>query len=301
LGTFGQFIYDLMGIWYLRKSKPDVVLQMGYTSSGVWQWLIPARVPVATNMDGLEWRRTKYSKMVQLFLKWSERRVIRRAEQIIGDNPAICEYIDKKYDRGSSIFIPYGSAVIETQDDESILSDLQLKKDEYFLIIARIEPENHIREILLGIRQSDLNKKAVIVGNENAYAAKLKKEFRGHEYLFLHNLYDKNVLNVLRKNCLRYFHGHSVGGTNPSLLEAMAQKCLIYAHDNPFNKAVLHDNARYFSSSRDISNLLNHRLPPSDLAIWKKANLDAVLTKYDWDSVTDQYELVLEQAVRMKT
>ena len=173
IGTVGQFIYDLNCILDSRKRDFDVILQLGYTSSSIWNWLLPRRPKIVTNMDGLEWKRSKYSKLVQKFLLFAERLAVKSSDYLISDSTGIQSYLQDKYSVESK-YIPYGANLVSNTDD-SFLTNLNLEKGSYNILIARMEPENSIETILEGFLNSDTNRKFLVVGNtENRYGKILK-------------------------------------------------------------------------------------------------------------------------------
>src|SRR3982751_2768943 len=148
IGVAGQFIYDLNCILDARKRNYDIILMLGYTSSSVWKFLYPANAIVITNMDGLEWQRTKYSKPVRKFLKYAEKLAVLSSRFHVADSPVIKQYLDNTYGIKSK-YIGYG-ACLEPVADESLLLEYGLRKHQYFLLMARMEPENNIEMILDG-------------------------------------------------------------------------------------------------------------------------------------------------------
>jgi len=293
LGTSAQFIYDLLSILDSHKRNYDVILQLGYTSSGVWQAFLPRKSKIVTNMDGLEWKRAKYTKTVQYFLKLSEHWSARRADQLIADSLGIQDYLSQRFGAGA-VYIPYGADVPESPES-SLLEKYSVVPSQYQLILARMEPENNIEMILEGISNSNYPYPTLVVGNRfNEFSKRIEQRFKDSKIRFLNGIYSAEETDALRFYSRRYFHGHSVGGTNPSLLQAMACGCLIYAHDNVFNRSVLNDNARFFSSPADVSRQIDDPIPSQEAALWKKANLDEIRDKYNWDVVTDQYEMVFQ-------
>lgn len=293
-GTVGQFIYDFNQIVDTHWRKFDVILQLGYTSSGIWQWLLPRSARIVTNMDGLEWKRSKYSAFTRRFLKRSERWTARHAHLMVADNPEIENYLHSKYG-GQAVYIPYGAEVLK-EPDESVLEPYHIRPGEYNLIIARMEPENHIAEVLEGVISSHSEKLMLVMGNlQTKYGQSLQERFKDSRIRFLHAEYNKSIVNNLRHFSHLYFHGHSVGGTNPSLLEAMACGALIAAHRNPFNEAVLGENAFFFSSPQEVTNLLD-TVTPSDLTqTMIRRNTNAIREQYNWKSIAEQYELIFSQ------
>jgi glycosyltransferase involved in cell wall biosynthesis len=289
-GTAGQFIYDLNCLRHARKRGYDVILLMGYTSSSVWGKWYPKKSVTISNMDGLEWKRSKYRKPVRAYLRYAEKLAVKYSDYYVADSPAIKTYLDEKY-KINSHYIPYG-AFINEQPAESLLTEFSLQRDNYFLVVARLEPENNIETILDGFACSDTGKTLVVIGNTaNKYGKKMLRKFNGHSNIrFIGSVFDQTKLDSLRSYCSLYFHGHSVGGTNPSLLEAMACRALIVAHDNPFNNAVLGNDAFYFSNAEDIANIINTNLQMAAIEGIKKQNLQKIREQYNWESVIDEYE-----------
>jgi len=290
LGTAGQFLYDLNCILDIRKRKVDIILQLGYTSSSVWGWLLPKKTVVSTNMDGLEWKRTKYSKKVRKFLLYAESLGIKYSDHLISDSIGIQDYIKDKYKKGS-VFIPYGAHLFDDADFAT-LSDFGVTEYNYDMLIARLEPENSIEIILDGVAMSKSSKPFLVVGKHlTKYGEYLKDKYKAVSNIrFVGGVYDINKLNNLRHYSNIYFHGHTVGGTNPSLLEAMASNSLICANDNPFNRYILNEDAIYFKTSEDVAKHLatiDHTTIMSQKMI--NANRDKITNVYAWDIIIDQY------------
>lgn len=290
LGTAGQFVYDLNCILDLRKRKVDVILQLGYTSSSIWGWLLPKSTVVTTNMDGLEWKRTKYSSRVRKFLLYAESLGIKYSDHLISDSVGIQDYITDKYKK-KSVFIPYGAHLFNDANSSS-LSELELVAYDYNMLIARLEPENSIEIILDGVALANNDKPFLVVGKHlTKYGEYLKDKYKAVPSIrFIGGIYDINKLNNLRYYSNIYFHGHTVGGTNPSLLEAMASNSLICANDNPFNRYILNDDAIYFKTAEDVSKHLTD--VDHSNAIYQnmiQVNRDKVTNVYAWDIIIDQY------------
>ena len=232
VGTVGQFIYDLNCILDTRKKDLDVILQLGYTSSSIWSFVFPKKPLIITNMDGLEWKRSKYNFLVKQFLKFAERLAAKYSDFLVADSEGIKKYIDKKYQKDSK-FIAYGCEVV-SDVDESILKKYHVEKYGYNMLIARMEPENNVETILDGVVLSDSKTPFLVIGDYtiNNFGQRIKEKFSNNsQIIFLGSIYNNYELNVLRFFCNFYFHGHSVGGTNPSLLEAMGSSNFIIAHN----------------------------------------------------------------------
>lgn len=289
-GTAGQFVYDLNCILHTRKESFDIILQLGYTSSTVWGWLLPRKKSiVTTNMDGLEWKRTKYSKPVRNFLKWAEYLGTVYSDHWIADSLGIQDYLSKKY-KIPSTYIPYGAFPFE-EPVNACLSNYQLDEYGYNMLIARLEPENNVDTILEGVSRATGKTPFLVVGKHaTKYGEYLKSKYAAFGHIrFVGGIYDINVLNNLRYYSNLYFHGHSVGGTNPSLLEAMASQALICANQNEFNSTILEKDALYFSSSDDVKKCLDtvSKHQHSDMV---SNNLYKIRHVYEWNKIIDQYE-----------
>jgi glycosyltransferase involved in cell wall biosynthesis len=289
-GTAGQFIYDLNCLRHAQKRNYDALLLLGYTSSSIWGRFYPKKTIIISNMDGLEWKRCKYSVAVRRYLRYAEKLAVKYSNYFVADSPVIKKYLKDKYDI-ESCYIPYG-ANTSSVVNEDVLKDYGVTAGNYHLLIARIEPENNITTILEGFVLSKSQEHFVVVGNTgNKYGRKIKEQFgKDLKIHFVGPIFNQEHLQSLRKYCKLYFHGHSVGGTNPSLLEAMASEAVIAAHNNDFNKAILGDDTFYFSSTAEVKNILQ-TLPDQTITDQiKKANLEKVKEFYTWEKIINQYE-----------
>ncbi len=293
-GTFGQFIYDYNCIMDSRKREFDIILQLGYTSNSVWFFLLPKKPIIITNMDGLEWKRTKYSKPVQQFLKFAERLAAVSSDFLVSDSLGIKKFILEKYNKQSK-YIAYGAHPFENPN-EAILKEYNVNKDNYNMIMARFEPENNLDMVLQGVALNEDKTPILVIGkHETKYGEYLKNKFKNHENIrFLGGIYNLEHLDNLRYFSNLYFHGHSVGGTNPSLLEAMASRALIAAHNNDFNKGILKENAYYFSNALEVKNILNKNKKNDNLQFIQN-NFDAIVNDFNWNKINGEYLQLFEQ------
>ncbi len=309
-GQAGQFIYDLNCINYSRRRNFDIILQLGYTSSSVWHFRLPSAAIIITNMDGLEWKRSKYSPLTRRFLKHTEKLAVKNSHHLIADNPKIKEYLEKTYNVQAS-YIPYGADIPNTEKNPSKTGEtidvqlngkrIKLKNKEYFLVIARLQADNHIEEIIEGVLQSESKLPLLVVGNDSTrYGRYLKKKYSSAKIVFCGSIFEKGVLVKLRHASRLYFHGHSVGGTNPSLLEAMAASTNICAHDNPFNRAVLQNDASYFNSAADIAGIINNSTENENNEKHIEANLIKIKEQYEWDIIFNKYEALFQELTLAK-
>jgi glycosyltransferase involved in cell wall biosynthesis len=241
-------------------------------------------------MDGLEWNRSKYSKNVQRFLKHAEKLAVKYSRFYISDSLVIKSYLGEKY-KIESKYIPYGADLFSDEEREQVESSEALKED-YFLLMARMEPENNIETILAGFNDSHSKKKFMVLGHtDNRFGKFITHKFKNDSRIeFKGGIYDTAKVRSLQNNSYLYFHGHSVGGTNPSLLEAMASEALIAAHNNPFNKSVLNTDAFYFSNANEVRDLVEtvQRKEPEKTMV--NNNLHKIKYQFNWEKIVNQYE-----------
>ena len=296
--SIGSFFYDFSSLRdALKREKFDIIYEAGYTSivpAYIWFNVKKIKYPLfATNMDGLEYKRTKFNKWVQKFLFWEERTTVKHSHFLIADNLGIQDYYKEKYGKESK-YLPYG-ANIYNDYDVSLLEEYNLVADSYYLVIARLEPENNIEMVIQGYIESGRHdKELIIVGKTNTPHGKaLVKKYDSYTSIrFVGGIYDFKKINSIRYFSSAYFHGHSVGGTNPSLLEAMASSCFIIANDNIFNRAVLKKNALYFKNKENVSSFFNNISDylRDDKICFIDENLKCIRTEYSWEKLIDDHE-----------
>ena len=296
-GTFGQFIYDYNCIMDARKQNFDILLQLGYTSNSIWFFLLPKNLIIITNMDGVEWKRSKYSRPVQQFLKFAERLAASSSDFLVSDSIGIQKFLKKRYKKEST-YIAYGAHPFNNPN-ELILNEYDVEKGNFNMIVARFEPENNLDMVLEGVALNKEDKTPIlVVGNhETKYGEYLKNKFKDNKNIrFMGGIYNLEHLNNLRYFSKLYFHGHSVGGTNPSLLEAMASKALIAAHNNDFNKGVLKENAFYFSRPSEVEQLLQ-TVKKNDNLQFIQNNFESIINDFNWNKINGQYLQLFEECM----
>jgi len=295
LGTTGQFIYDRNCNRDARKRKFDVLFHFGYSSDSIgWKgW--PKEACNIVNMDGLEWKRTKYSALTRRFLKRAEALAATHADLLIADSLAIQEHLKKTYDK-RSVYIPYAATVF-SEPDPNAIKELNLDPFQYYLVIARMERENNIEMIIEGYLRSTKKFPLIIIGGtDNKTGRQWKKKYEGKDLRFPGAVYDDKLLNNLRHFSNLYFHGHSVGGTNPSLLEAMACGATIAAHENEFNKAILNSDAFYFSNPADVASVMNRPANEKIEEDYKKQNIEKIKKDFSPEKILSAYEKLISDA-----
>ena len=297
--SVGSFFYDFASLCdALKKEDFDIIYEAGYTSiipAYIWFNVRKRKRPIfTTNMDGLENKRSKFSPMVRRFLDWEEKMAVKYSHYLIADNMGIHDYYKEKYDKESK-FLAYG-ADIHDDFNADYLKEFGLQPEEYYILIARLEPENNIVMAIEGYLHSKENgrRPLIVVGKTNTPHGKELVEKYGNEknVRFVGGIYDFKKLDSVRHFSKAYFHGHSVGGTNPSLLEAMAAGCFIFAHDNIFNRAVLEENAFYYPSADKVAEYLNRidTMAEESKIQYTANNIEVIRNEYSWEHLVDEHE-----------
>ena len=245
-GVAGTMQFDLACARHVLK-QPGSDLVLGYNTAifNVLQRLKGRQVFM--NMDGIEWKRKKWSKPAKLWLFLNEVIGSNTATAPIADHPEIARHVEKRC-RNRAIMIPYGSDIIGAASDQPV-RELGLTPGRYFVSIARIEPENSILEIVEAHRAAETSTDLAVLGRldpANAYHRKVRAA-GGNRTLYPGAIYDEEVVRSLRFHARGYMHGHQVGGTNPSLVEALGAGNAVIAHDNPFNRWTAGKDQRYFT------------------------------------------------------
>ena len=292
LGTAANFIYDYLSLRDAIKSNCDAILVCGYTTASV-SYLISSfkNSKVITNIDGLEWKRAKWNTLVRRLAKWFEEIAVDKSSALVSDNAAIEKYVFENYKK-PSFFIPY-AANIQEAPDEAVIKEFGLEKYKYHILIGRLEPENNIEMILDGVMLSKSEDVTVVFAStQTKYAKFLIDRYKGcKKIIFRGWTSGQSILFSLRHYAKIYFHGHSVGGTNPSLLEAMAGGAFIAAHENTFNQHVLGEDALYFSSAFEVKKIIdNYEKINSSRETYRQNNLQKIRTFYNWENIIDLYE-----------
>ena len=251
-GPISTLIFDFLAVMD-SLTKDGVVMTLGYNSAvfNIFNFLKGQKNII--NMDGIEWKRDKWGFLPKAWFWFNEMIARKIGTYLIADNPEIEKHICRFKKIKNVKMIPYG-ANEPTKSSEDLLKNHGLKRNNYCLIIARLEPENSILQAVKAFSKKSRGIKLVIVGHvdkKNSYHQKLLSE-SSTEVKFLGTIYEKSNIETLRVFSKFYFHGHTVGGTNPSLVEAMACKNNIIANDNVFNKWVLGENAFYFKTSEEL-------------------------------------------------
>jgi glycosyltransferase involved in cell wall biosynthesis len=281
------------------RSRPDVALLFNAANAPMLPVLRAARIPAALHIDGLEWKRAKWHGLGAKYYRAAERWSVRWADSIIADAPGIAEHVRRAYGR-ETVLISYGAAIINPPDDR--LAGLGLRSRQYHLVVSRFAPENHVREIVEGYLSSRAASRLVVVGSA-PYADRYTRAVQAlavgdSRVLFLGSIWDQSLLNQLYGHSLSYLHGHSVGGTNPSLLRAMGAGAPVTAYDVGFNREVTAGNAVLFVSPSDVAAAVEADEADPIAAEERGAKgREHVRHAYRWGDVAESYEELCQALV----
>lgn len=274
---------------HLFRHRTDAAIVFNSANAPFLPILRAARIPFATHVDGLEWQRGKWGGTGKRYYQLAERASVWWSDALIADAQGISDYYRQKFDADTEL-IAYGAPIVSDASDR--LHELDLTSRGYHLVVARFEPENHVHLIVDGYVASNATKPLIVVGSApyaDEYTAQLHA-LADDRVRFLGGVWDQELLDQLYANGLTYLHGHSVGGTNPSLLRALGAAAATTAFDVVFNREVLGDSGRYFGSADDVRRLVEEaEADPAGTrdrgaAALRRADL------YTWDDVADRYE-----------
>lgn len=295
-GSAGTILYDLDAFRLVPEGS--VAFVFGY-GTAIFQHILKRKnIRHAVNMDGIEWRRDKWGRLAKAWLKWNERVATSLSTLLIADHPEIQRSLHDRYGVASEM-IAYGVTPslpsVSTADGHIQAKYLDAP---FFLIIARPEPENQIHVILDAYRQSGTTIPLLIIGNfsQNDYGRQLIRDFP--EANFAGAIYDSSFLDLLRSKAQYYMHGHTVGGTNPSLIEAMAAGALVVAHDNVFNRWVLGDGGLYFQSITQLADIFAALPGDAQRRTLCQAALSRCTADFLWGHILQQYDGILARLVQ---
>jgi glycosyltransferase involved in cell wall biosynthesis len=300
-GALGTIVFDWKSTLTAVRSA-DIVLVLGYNTAIFSLLYRLKKIPNVINMDGIEWKRAKWRWWQRAWLYGNERIAGLLGTRLIADHPGIREHLSRGWlGRRDIEVIPYGADLIESADVAPLCA-LGLVSRGYLLVIARPEPENQILEIVRGFSARTRGIRLVVLGyfdpEVNSYHATVLAA-ASNEVTFPGAIYDKATVASLRFHALLYVHGHTVGGTNPTLVEALGAGSAVLAHDNFFNRWVAGDGAAYFISEADCSHRFDELLSDRDrldkMRVWSRKRF---AEQFQWDDVLGKYERLLANLVR---
>lgn len=254
------------------------------------------------NPDGLEWKRAKWAKPIQAYLKYSEKIMTRHADLVISDNPGIESYIKEAYPWSKTTYIAYGTDLsptsLSSQDNKvrEFYQKWQTQEKNYYLILGRFVPENNYETAIREFMASSTKRDLVIICNQegNPYFEELRARTgfdQDPRVKFVGTVYDQDLLKYIRKEAFAYIHGHEVGGTNPGLLEALAQTDLNLVLGVSFNQTVAKDSAQYWTKEiGDLAHLIDRVDSLEDVSEWGQRAKANMKQNFTWEKIVGEYE-----------
>lgn len=292
-----------LSVAHLLVHRVDAVFVFNAANSPWLPALRAARMPVATHVDGLEWKRAKWGTTGRRYYRAAETAAVRLSDALIADAEGIQDYYARQYGVPSTL-LTYGAPVL-TDPPATKLGPLGLRSRGFHLVVARFEPENHVDVVVEGYVASGAREPLVVVGSApyaDAYTARIR-QLAGDDprVRFLGGVWDQELLDQLYAHALTYLHGHSVGGTNPSLLRAIGAAAPTTAFDVVFNRDVLGPDGLYFDGPADVAASVERAERDVDGEVARGKRLQGRAADYDWDRVADGYERLAYELVARRT
>ncbi len=295
-GPLGSFIFDWKSTLHAAKSG-GLVLTLGYNTA-VFCFVYRLKgIRNLINMDGIEWKREKWSLPMKAWFYVNEWAGCLLGNHLIADHPQIGKHLQRHAKQGKISVIPYGSDRVDSAD-RAILDDYDLLPYQYLIIIARPEPENSIIEIISAFSEKPRSCKLVVLGKYDQQVKYQREttDAASDDVVFLGAIYDQEIVQALRYYCLLYVHGHRVGGTNPSLVEALGAGNPVLAHDNQFNRWVAGPEQFYFSDQRECAQKFDELLVQGkDFSHARKASFRQHQSMFTWQKVLKDYRMLFEK------
>lgn len=281
-----------LSVLHLLRHRCDVAFVFNAANA---VWLPPirmARIPVATHVDGLEWQRGKWGAAGRRYYRMAEREAVRWSDALIADAQGIGDYYEDEFNAATEL-ISYGAPLIAEVGSQRLV-EKGLEPGGYHLVVARFEPENHVETIVRAYVDSDAKRPLVVVGSApyaTEYTRRIHAAAAGDPRVrFEGGIWDQELLDEMYANALTYVHGHSVGGTNPSLLRAIGAGTATIAYDVGFNREVLLSGGLYFTSASDLTIALEGAEDDRADTAMRAEYLRCRAQDYDWEDVADDYE-----------
>ncbi len=273
----------------------DKVLFLGFGAGFVAPLLKPFKDKIILNFGGLDWQRDKWSPKAQWVIKKCEQFLVRNSKVVIADNKGIQDYIIREYNINTPLIAYGGDQAQKRSIDENRLHAYPFLKSDFAFCVTRIQPDNNIVMILEAMKEVEMP--MVMVGNwkSSEFGVKTQKKYGCYPNLYLLDaIYDRNILDELRSNCKIYIHGHSAGGTNPSLVEAMYLGLPILAFSSGYNEYTTHNKAIYFKNSNDLTQKVRN-LDSLDLDKIGIKMKEIAKNDYIWSKIAQQYKDIINK------
>ena len=291
-----SIVYDIRAILHAIKYA-DILLILGVSGCIILPFIkLFSNKKIIVNIDGVEWKRQKWNGLAKWFLKLSEHFALKSADAVISDNKVIQDYVRKTYDKNAHIIAYGGDHCSPRPLSQKTLIKYPFLNAQYAFKVCRIEPENNIEMILEAFAQS--NKiPLVLIGNwsKSNFGIEMRSKYESFRNIFLLDpIYDQSVLDQIRSNCELYVHGHSAGGTNPSLVEAMSLGLPTICYNINYNVETTEGSALYFKSSDDLINLIKSTDKVELRQIGLKMK-NIAQKRYTWSIISKLYEELFQK------
>ena len=293
-GAAGTIVFDWKSTLHAAGEK-GLVLTLGYNTAVFCALYRLKGLKNVINMDGVEWRRQKWGALARTWFWLNDWAGCWLGNHLVADHPEIKTHLATRVSRDKITMIPYGSDRVDSADAGSIAA-YGLEPGGYAILIARAEPENSILEVVRAWSSKPRGCKLVVLGKYDPGHAyqRAVKDAASAEVMFPGAIYDKAVVQALRFHARFYVHGHQVGGTNPSLVEALGAGNAVLAHDNPFNRWVAGEAGVYFCGEKECVQRIEHLLGDADrLTLLQSASRARHAAEFTWEKVLGDYETLL--------
>ncbi|REJ83066.1 MAG: DUF1972 domain-containing protein [Bacteroidetes bacterium] len=291
-----KFYYDS-----LKKAsfEHDILLVCGVGGAPFYPIIRKKRNIIVSNVDGLEHLRDKYSFLQKTYVRIAQKFASKYSDFLVADAKALASFWIQKQNVPSSRLkiIPYGTHK-PAGFNPDVLREYGLQNKEYYILVARFVPENHILEIAEGFRVSGTKKKILIIGtHENTEYSEMVLKYKSENILMPGAQYHREKLDSLRAGAFAYLHGHSVGGTNPSLLESMSAGTVCICHDNPFNREVNGEGQLYFRNSIELAERIKRLESKSEqeTSEYCKKSMQRIKDFYTWNNAANSYNTLFRE------
>ena len=294
--------YDTLSILKAIRNN-DILLVLGVAGA----WIFPlirlfTNKKIIVSIDGIEWKRDKWSLPAKLYLWWAEKIAVKFSHIDISDNESIQDYTAMRYKTLSRV-VEYGANhTVSVSPNEKDFEKYPFLQNEYAVKVCRIEPENNVHFVLEAFKKHT-SKTLVIVGNwENSpYGKKLRETYNSCANIYLLDpIYNQREIDLIRGNAHLYIHGHSAGGTNPSLVEAMYLGLPVISYNVSYNKTTTEGKAIYFDTTEDLVAILEKMNP--EVANQLKLTMKSIANRrYTWELIAKKYEQLFEEAMTVNS
>lgn len=292
-GVWSTVKFDVMSMLHALRRK-GVLLSFGYPTAFLFLFPLIFRRKHVVNMDGIEWKRSQFGLLGCCANYVNEWIAALTSSVIVADHPEIARHLATRVSGEKIVTIPYGADATELVSAQ-VLDEFEIRPDEYAIIVARPVPDNGILELVSAFSECRRGKKLLVLGDfssPNRYQQKVLAA-ASDEVVFVGAIYDRHRVHTLRKLARFYMHGHTVGGTNPSLLEALAAGAATLAHDNVFNRWVAGDSALYYKSPQMGAELIKRLFDDDTLILRLRQNAEIERRRFAWDEICQQYCKIL--------